>query len=84
MHQAYFAFIEDEQEGRWANVVAGGVPRMVDFQQMQQTNAATGKRRAIRVVTGVPSEWESAPAASLTQRDDLEIRLCQGPRCITS
>ena len=71
MQQAYLAFVEDAQQGRWANVVAGGVPRMVDFQQMEQTNADTGKRRAIRVVTGAPSQWESAPAALLTQRDDL-------------
>ena len=71
MQQAYLAFIDDEHNCRWANVVAGGVPRMVDFQDMTQTNVDTRKRRAIRVVTGVPSQWESAPAALLTQRDDL-------------
>ena len=71
MQQAYLAFHDDPRERWWASIVAGGVERMVDFLEMKQTNAGTGKTRPIRITTGAPRQWASSPAALLTQRDDL-------------
>lgn len=71
MHQAYLTYIGDMLEGRWAHIFAGGVERVVDFAEMKQTNLRTRQTRSIRVVTGVPLQWESAPETLLTQSDDL-------------
>ncbi|CAE7360645.1 unnamed protein product [Symbiodinium necroappetens] len=71
MHEAYLAYIDDAQEGRWAHIVAGGVERIVDFEEMTQRHATTGRRRSIRIATGVPLQWESTPAELLTQTGDL-------------
>eukprot|EP00439_Symbiodinium_sp_Y106_P072197 s1600_g13.t1 len=70
MHQAYMSYIGDSQCCS-ANIIAGGVERIVDFQAMTQTHASTKKVRQIRLSTGVPAEWSSSPATLLTQSDTL-------------
>ena len=70
MHQAYLAYIDDVQYST-AHIVAGGVERIVDFTAMTQTHATTWKLRKIRIVSGVPQQWVSAPSALLTQGHDL-------------
>ena len=70
MHQAYMAYIDDAQAGRWAHIVAGGVERIVDFEEMIQMHSTTGRRRSIRIATGVPVQWESTAAELLTQTSD--------------
>ena len=70
MLQAYSAYIEDAQSNT-ANIVAGGVERIVDFAEMTQKHASTWKVRKIRIVAGVPQQWVSTPAALLTQRGKL-------------
>ena len=67
---AYLAYIADDQQYR-TKIVAGGVERVVDFQQMTQMHASTKKVRNIRIVTGVPQQWESGPASLLTQGDHV-------------
>ena len=71
MHQAYSAYIHDAQNNRTALIVAGGVEREVDFDWMTQTHPNTGKVRKIRLVTGVPQHWVSAPADLLAQSDKV-------------
>ena len=70
MLQAYLAYIDDTYRCRQAHIVAGGVERIVDFEWMTQTHATTGRRRSIRIVTGVPVQWESTAAELLMQSDD--------------
>ena len=72
MNQAYMAYVSEGQKNRSVTIVAGGVGRIVDFEQMTQQNAVTMKLRNIRICTGVPSQWESCPSALLTQSNLLE------------
>ena len=67
MNRAYLAYIHDAQSCRSETIVAGGVARVVDFEQMTQQHAKTMKLRNIRLWTGVPAHWESDPAVLLTQ-----------------
>ena len=67
MNQAYVAYASDRRNHRMADIVVGGISRVVDFEKMTQQNTATKKLRNIRICTGVPAQWQSSPSALLTQ-----------------
>lgn len=65
---AYLAYLhKPTEETRYATLDSGGTCRIYDFEQMQQVNWETQKKRQVRIVAGVPEGWET-PAASLLQQ----------------
>ena len=70
---AYLAHLrENSNTTRYTTITSGGVARWVDFYNMSQTHSGTGKVRKIRMLAGVPSEWESPPESLLQQGDHLQ------------
>lgn len=72
MHQAYLDYLKGSLDSRSTTIVSGGVARIVDFELMQQTHLTTQNVRRIRLLAGVPRQWETGSADLLQQGDEVE------------
>jgi len=71
MNQAYLKYARGIPDSRYATINSGGVARLVDFEERQQKHLRTGKTRQIRILPGVPSQWETPTPELLQQGNDL-------------
>jgi len=71
MNQAYLKYVRGIPDSRYATINSGGVARLVDFEERQQKHLRTGKTRQIRILPGVPSQWETPTPELLQQGNDL-------------
>eukprot|EP00435_Cladocopium_sp_Y103_P007578 s4866_g2.t1 len=72
MHQAYLDYLKGSRPSRSTTIISGGVARMVDFDLMQQTHLTTQNVRRIRLLAGVPPQWETGSADLLQQGNEVE------------
>ena len=66
--QAYMLYLREQPvAASVATINVAGVERRIDFKSMQQTRSDTNRVRKIRILLGVPEQWESTPDSLLLQ-----------------
>eukprot|EP00435_Cladocopium_sp_Y103_P056424 s886_g19.t1 len=72
MNQAYLKYIRKIPGSQYATINSGGVARLVDFEERNQKHLTTRKVRQIRILPGVPSQWETSTPNLLQQGNDWQ------------